>query len=151
MHRTIARLIWYLKRCKTILVIFLKNLGIISQTNSSSLSSRQALAVTKLCCRKPPTQGKVNKIYQQGGVSCLLAVIRQVRSTDNWWEVVFMALMNLLSHFYYMLCIHVRNFKSILILRFVIYPVTCLTDILRIILCIWIMLKLSVYKYEMKS
>lgn len=81
MHRTIARLIWYLKRCKTILVIFLKNLGIISQTNSSSLSSRQALAVTKLCCRKPPTQGKVNKIYQQGGVSCLLAVIRQVRST----------------------------------------------------------------------
>lgn len=25
--------------------------------------------------------GKVNKIYQQGGVSCLLAVIRQVRST----------------------------------------------------------------------
>lgn len=81
MHRTIARLIWYLKRCKTILVIFLKNLGIISQTNSSSLSSRQALAVTKLCCRKPPTQGKVNKIYKQGGVSCLLAVIRQVRST----------------------------------------------------------------------
>lgn len=81
MHWTIARLIWYLKRCKTILVIFLKNLGIISQTNSSSLSARQALAVTKLCCRKPPTQGKVNKIYQQGGVSCLLAVIRQVRST----------------------------------------------------------------------
>lgn len=81
MHWTIARLIWYLKRCKTILVIFLKNLGIISQTISSSLSARQALAVTKLCCRKPPTQGKVNKIYQQGGVSCLLAVIRQVRST----------------------------------------------------------------------
>lgn len=81
MHRTIARLIRYLKRCKTILVIFLKNLGIISQTNSSSLSARQALAVTKLCCRKPPTQGKVNKIYQQGGVICLLAVIGQVQST----------------------------------------------------------------------
>lgn len=60
---------------------FLKELRIISQTNSSSLSARQALAVTKLCCRKPPTQGKVNKIYQQGGVICLLAVIGQVQST----------------------------------------------------------------------
>lgn len=55
------------------------------------------------------------------------------KQTDNWWEVVFMALMNLLSHFYYLFCMY-EICKTLLILRFVI---TCFTDILRIILCIW--------------
>lgn len=137
MHRTIARLIWYLKRCKTILVIFLKNLGTISQTNSSSLSARQALAVTKLCCRKPPTQGKVNKIYQQGGVICLLAVIGQVQSTIKTNGQLMRSRIHgfdeFAESFLLLFCMY-EICKTLLILRFVI---TCFTDILRIILCIW--------------
>lgn len=103
MPRTIARLIWYLKRCKTILVIFLKNLGIISQTNSSSLSARQALAVTKLCCRKPPTrQSKQNLSAGRselfiGGYQASAEYYQNKRTTDEksyswlWWicRVIF--------------------------------------------------------------